>query len=95
VDSQPQATCAVSVDRHEQSATINQVMAALVASYVERLLNGTCTWMASYIDMESGAVRCVSADPRQVAAVVGLHANALVRRKRVRSSDEVVDELAR
>ena len=30
------ATCAVPVSRHQQSASINQMMAALVASYVDR-----------------------------------------------------------
>ena len=80
-DAQPPATCAVAVVRHEQSATINQLMAAILASYVERLLAGTCTWMATYVDLQDGFLQCVPADPRQAAAV-GLHPNALVRPRR-------------
>jgi hypothetical protein len=78
-DAQPPAACAVAVVRHEQSATINQLMAAILASYVERLLDGTCTWMATYVDLQDGLLHCLPADPRQVAGVVGLHPNAFVR----------------
>ena len=79
-EAQPPATCAVAVVRREQSATINQLMAAVLASYVERLLDGACTWMATYVDVQDGLLQYVPADPRQAAAVVGLHPNALVRR---------------
>ena len=79
---QPPATCALAVAHAEQSATINQVMAALVASYVERLLNGTCTWMATYVDLHDGLLRCVPTDPGQVAAVVGLPTVSLLTGRR-------------
>jgi hypothetical protein len=52
-------------------------MAAVAASYVEKLLAGTCGWMASYVDMDDGTLRCVSADPKTVAAIAGLHPNAV------------------
>lgn len=78
---QPQA-CAASVAVGEQSATINQVMAALVASYAERLLDRKCAWMASYVDLDDGTLRCVPVEPRQVATVVGLHFSALIDRGR-------------
>jgi hypothetical protein len=73
MDTQPQATCALAVVRADQSATINQVMAALVASYVERLLNGTCSWMATYVDLDGGLLRCVAAEPREAAALLNVH----------------------
>jgi hypothetical protein len=76
---QPPA-CAVAVAVGEQSATINQIMAALMASYVERLLDRRCAWMASYVDMDNGTLQCVPADPRQVVPIVSLHVNALVDR---------------
>ncbi len=38
---------------------MNQVVAALAASYVEKLLAGTCHWMASYFDL----LRFVSSKP--------------------------------
>lgn len=64
-------TCAQQVEDGEQGRTINQMMAGLVASFVERLLDGTCSWMASYLDLTDGMLRCVPADPRSVAACTG------------------------
>jgi PRTRC genetic system ThiF family protein len=65
------ANCAVAVEAGEQSATINQTMAAIAAAYVERLLLGTCTWMATYADM----------DPMNVGRVIGRSRVQLVERK--------------
>src|SRR5438132_73602 len=33
--------------------------------------------MASYFDLDDGTLRCVSADPGTVAALTGLHVNAI------------------
>ena len=38
---------------------------------------GTCTWMASYFDLDDGTLRCVAADPKIVAGMAGLHVNAI------------------
>ena len=73
----PQADCAEAVARAEQGATINQVVAAVAASVVERLLAGTCAWMASYFDLDDGTLHPVPADPATVAAIAGLHRNAV------------------
>lgn len=73
----PVADCAQAVADGEQGGTINLLMAALVAGYVERLLAGTCRWMATYVDADAGALRCVPAEPRAVAQVAGLHPNAV------------------
>ena len=32
----------------------NQFVAAVAATYVEKLLAGSCTWMASYFDLADG-----------------------------------------
>jgi hypothetical protein len=88
-DARPPATCALAVAQAEQSATINQVMAGLVAAYAERLLHGGCAWMATCVDLHDGLLHCVPADPRQVAAVVGLHPNVLLRQEHFRQSDEL------
>jgi hypothetical protein len=73
----PQADCAEAVARAEQGATINQVVAALAASVVERLLAGTCAWMGVYFDLDAGTLRGVPADPTTVAAMAGLRRNAV------------------
>lgn len=55
----------------------NQAVAAVAASYVEKLLTGTCRWMASYFDLDYGTLRCVPADPKLVAETAQLHRNAV------------------
>jgi hypothetical protein len=55
-------------------------MAALVSSYLERLLDGTCSWMATYADLDNGTLRCVPADPSQVAPLTGVRPSDLVAR---------------
>ncbi|HEV8639064.1 MAG TPA: hypothetical protein VG370_33070 [Chloroflexota bacterium] len=74
---EPRRDCARAVAEGEQGTTINQVVAAVAASYVEKLLDGTLRWMGSYFDLDDGTLRCVPADPRTVADVVGLHPNAV------------------
>lgn len=69
--------CAEAVVRGDQGPTINQVVTAIAASYVEKLLAGTCRWMGSYFDLDDGTLRCIPADPKVVAALVGLHPNAV------------------
>lgn len=69
--------CAEAVVHGDQGPTINQVMAAIAASYVEKLLVGTCRWMATYLDLDDGTLRCVPADPKIVAELTRLHVNAV------------------
>jgi PRTRC genetic system ThiF family protein len=73
----PMPDCGEAVARGDQGPTINQVVAALAASYVEKLLGGSCAWMASYFDLDDGTLRCVPADPKTVATLAGLHPNAV------------------
>jgi hypothetical protein len=61
---------------------INQVVAAVAASFVEKLLDGNCTWMGAYFDLDDGTLRCLTADPKTVAQIAGLHLNAVVSRSR-------------
>jgi PRTRC genetic system ThiF family protein len=73
----PEPDCAEAVAAAEQGATINQIVAAIAASFVEKLLVGTCGWMASYFDLDDGTLRCLAANPRLVATIAGLHVNAV------------------
>jgi PRTRC genetic system protein C len=72
--------CARAVSEGEQGKTINQFMSALVTSYLERLLDGTCSWMATYADLDNGTMSCIPADPSQVAALTGVRPSDLVAR---------------
>jgi hypothetical protein len=69
--------CAEAATTGDQGKTINQVVAAIAAGFVEKLLDGGCEWMAAYFDLDDGTVRCVPADPRLVAQLAGLHLNAI------------------
>lgn len=73
----PPPDCAQAVAAGDQGPTVNQVVAAIAASYVEKLLAGTCGWMASYFDLDESTLRCVSAEPKTVAAIAGLRVNAV------------------
>src|SRR5207245_3347698 len=73
----PAPDCAEAVAGGDQGSTINQVVAAVAASFIEKLLAGTCAWMASYFDLDDGTLRCVPADPKSVAGIAGLHVNAV------------------
>ncbi|HVC34643.1 MAG TPA: ThiF family adenylyltransferase [Chloroflexota bacterium] len=73
----PALDCAEAVAQAEQGGTINQVVAAIAVSYLEKLLAGTCAWMATYVDLDDGTLRCVHADPHVVATLAGLHVNAV------------------
>jgi PRTRC genetic system ThiF family protein len=79
----PAPDCAEAVAEGEQGGTINQAVAAVAAGYVEKLLAGTCGWMASYFDLDDGTLRCVPSDPKTVAALAGLHPNAVAPPARV------------
>jgi hypothetical protein len=50
----------------EQGPTINQAMAALVLETVRRLIEGTCSWMQLYLDLEAGALMSVPATPEVI-----------------------------
>lgn len=73
----PRHACATAVDAGEHSRTINPFIAALVRADVDRLLSGRCRWIATYVDLDAGTLRSVSADPKPAAALTGLHPNAL------------------
>lgn len=62
-------------------------MAAVAASYVQKLLDGTCTWMTTYVDMDGGFLQCIPADPPHVAQTAGLHINAVVKRTNAYTRD--------
>ena len=66
----PRLDCAEAVMHDEQGATINQMVAAVAASYVERLLDGTCRSMASYIDMDAGTLRTAPIEPKAFASAL-------------------------
>jgi hypothetical protein len=47
----------------EQGPTINQIMASLLVEVIRRLIDGSCSWMQLYLDMEAGTLHPVPAMP--------------------------------
>jgi PRTRC genetic system ThiF family protein len=58
-------------DLADQGPTINQSMAALVIEVVRRLIEGTCSWIQLYLDMNLGILQPVLATPEMVAEIMG------------------------
>lgn len=63
----PDVDCAAAVDLMDQDPTINQMMATLTVHTVRRVLNGTCNYMALYVDLPRGAVSPQYATPESAA----------------------------
>ena len=55
-------------------------MATLVLEVVRRLLEGTCPWMALYVGLDQGTVTPVYATPENVARVMRMRRDLLVRK---------------
>ncbi|MBI2851981.1 MAG: ThiF family adenylyltransferase [Chloroflexi bacterium] len=54
----------------EQGLTINQVMAALTVEVCWRIVEGSCSWMQLYVDMEKGTLQPVYATPEAAGQVI-------------------------
>jgi hypothetical protein len=50
---------------------------ACALTITRTLLDRTCPWMAAYFDLDDGTLRYVAAEPRAVAALTGMHVNAI------------------
>jgi hypothetical protein len=47
-------------------------MAALVVEVVRRIIEGTCSWMQLYLDIQAGTLHPVLATPEAVERIVGV-----------------------
>lgn len=65
----PRRSCADAQTAGDQAPVINQVMAALAVEVVRRLTEGTCPWMALYLDLEAGTLSPVLATPENAARI--------------------------
>lgn len=71
-----QLDCAEAID-DGQSPVINQAMATLVLEFMHRLLSNRLTWMGAYLDLETGRLSPVPADPLTVARMFGIQQSKL------------------
>jgi len=72
-----QLDCAEEVEDNTQSPIINQAMATLVLQFVFKLLTGKLQWMGAYLDLETGTLRPVPAEPVTVARMFGVKVDTL------------------
>ena len=77
-DSRPRLDCAEAVGAGDQSPTINGQMATLTLEFVSRLLLGTLSWMAAFVDLGVGSLTPMEANPKAVARMTGVDQKTLV-----------------
>jgi len=75
----PRRDCAQATAAGEQGPVINQAMAVLVVELARRLIEGTCSWMQLYLDLEAGTLSTVLATPKAVARMTGVSERLLVK----------------
>jgi hypothetical protein len=76
-----QQDCAGAVLTGEQGSTINQTMASLVLEVVRKLIEGTCSWMQLYLDLDKGILSPVLVSPEIVERMTGIKREKLVRKE--------------
>ena len=76
-DTPPDLDCAAALDLVDQNPTINQAMANATLQVVQRMVTGTCPWMAIYLDLEQGSMTPHYATPENVARITGADAKDL------------------
>jgi PRTRC genetic system ThiF family protein len=74
----PLPDCATAVQREEQSPIINQMMATLVLQTVHALIHNQLTWMAQYVDLETGSLSTVPIEPKTIARILGVRVDTLI-----------------
>lgn len=69
------------VEIAEQEPVINRFMASVTIEAVRRIINGTCSWMQLWVDLEAGSMTPVLAAPENVAAMSKKKVKRLMRKE--------------
>lgn len=64
----------------DQEPVINRVMAALTIEVVRRIINGTCSWMQLWLDLEAGTLTPVYATMENVSNISKKSVKRLIRK---------------
>ena len=73
--------CAEAVEDNRQSPVINQVMAALVLDFLNRLLLGKLTYMGVYVDLDAPSLSHIPVNPATFSRMTGLKLPQLMANK--------------
>ena len=64
----------------DQEPFVNRAIAALGLAVITRLCQRRLTWRATYFDLEVGTLQYTHVDPHDVARLVGIRTDSLLRR---------------
>jgi hypothetical protein len=78
VSALPVRDCAEAIEHDEQSPVINQAMAMLVVETIRKLAMNELTYMAAYIDLDTGNMSYIQAEPANVARITGMKQDKLL-----------------
>jgi len=73
--------CAEAIEDDGQSPIINQAMATVVLDFTFKILSGTLTYMAAYINLEAGSLQYVPAMPVTIARMFSMKESELMTNK--------------
>ncbi len=63
----PRPDCAAALDLTDQDPTINATMAALTVQTIRKMIQGTCHYMALYLDLNQGTVTPQNITPKKLS----------------------------
>lgn len=76
----PDDDCAAAQIAGDQEPFVNRAIAALGLAVVTRLCQRRLTWRATYFDLDVGTLRYLHVDPHDVANLLGVRTERLLRR---------------
>jgi PRTRC genetic system ThiF family protein len=76
----PDADCAQAQIAGDQEPFVNRAIAAFGLALVTRLCQRRLTWRATFFDLDVGTLHYTHADPHDVARLVGMRTESLLRR---------------
>lgn len=74
--------CAEAQIAGDQEPFVNRSIAALGFAMVARLCQRRLTWRATFFDLDAGTLYYTHADPQDVASLVGMRTDSVLRRNR-------------
>jgi hypothetical protein len=74
--------CAEAQIAGDQEPFVNRTIAALGLAMVARLCQRRLTWRATFFDLDAGTLYYTPADPHDIASLVGMRTESMLRRHR-------------
>src|SRR5438128_2585733 len=78
----PDPDCAEAQIAGDQEPFVNRTIASLGLAMVSRLCQRRLTWRAAFFDLDVGTLQYIHADPRDVASLMNMRTESVLRRSR-------------